>query len=320
MWFGYLNQDHAHYYYPEYLDDSRGPEGRLELPGNSVTREVYSHDLLTDRALEFIRESADGPFFFYAAYALPHFSSKSEDPDGLAVPSVEPFAKKPWSEAAKKYAAMVTRLDADIGRIVDLVDELGIRDNTLIILTSDNGPLGTAINDELNNNGPLRGAKRDVYEGGIRVPFLVSWPGNVPKGKTSDKIVAFWDMMPTLAEIGGAQIPSGLDGISVVDAFMGKSVNNPHPYLYWDYGHTRSAYHQAVRMGDWKGVRLGLGKPIELYNLRIDISESNNVAAMHPEVVRKMSDVMKTAATPSDKYPVGELYRGSAIWQTSDHW
>jgi arylsulfatase A-like enzyme len=320
MWFGYQNQDHAHYYFPDYLDDSESPNGRAEFPGNSVTREVYSHDAMTERALKFVKESAKEPFFLYAAYTVPHFASNEEDPDGLAVPSLEPHENKPWSLAAKKYGAMVTKLDNDVGRLVGLLNELGIRENTLIIFTSDHGPLGSGPVEELDSNGPLRGAKRSLYEGGLRVPFIVNWPGVIPSGELSHEIITFWDMLPTLAEVAGVEAPEGIDGISVLEVLKGDSQNANHDYLYWDYGHCRQRYDQAVRLGDWKGIRLGLDNPVQLYDLGSDLSETHDLASEYPEVVESITLIMDSAATPSSRYTIGNLYTGSPIWQQSDHW
>ncbi len=319
MWFGYMDQDHAHYYYPEYLDDSEANNGRLELPGNSKTKEHYSHDLLVERALTFIRESRDRPFFLYGAFTLAHFSSPTEDSDRLAVPSTEAYADTNWSEPAKKYASMVTLLDQDVGRIVDLVDALGIAENTLIIFTSDNGPW-EGLTKEFNSSGPLRGGKRSLYEGGIRVPFIATWPNIIPKGAVSSEIVTFWDLLPTLAEIGGAKSPAGLDGISVLPALLGETQTARHEYLYWDYGHNRAAYHQAVRVGNWKGVRKGLSQAIELYDLETDVAETKNLASVHPRIVSDIATIMETAAVPSERYPIGERYTGKPIWKASDHW
>lgn len=320
MWFGYQNQDHAHYYYAEYLDDSGSPTGRMNLPGNSRTHANYSHDLMTERALEFMVESAGAPFFFYAAFTLPHFSSEEEDEDHLAVPSLEPYANETWSSAAKKYAAMVTRLDYSVGLITEYIDRVGLGENTLIIFTSDNGPLGGAVSEELNCNGSLRGEKRSLYEGGIRIPFIARWTGTIPAATQSDALITFWDMMPTLAEVAGGYPPLGIDGISVLPAFLGESVPHPHEYLYWDYGHTRRRYDQAVRMGNWKGIRFGQESAIQLYDLKADQGETTDVASGHPEVVEKISQIMATAAVPSDRYPIGEIYQGKPIWQRSDHW
>jgi arylsulfatase A-like enzyme len=311
MWFGYLNQDHAHYYYTEYLDDN---ESRLELTGNTQSKKYYSHDLMTGRALEFINESKDQPFFFYGAFTLPHFSAKSEDEHGLAVPSTEPYNGKDWDERSKKYATMVHMIDRDVGRIVELVDQLGLKENTLIIFTSDNGGHST-VWQEFDTNGPLRGYKRDLSEGGIRVPFIARWPGKVPAGKTSDEVIAFQDMMPTFAELAGAQFPDKIDGTTVVSALKGGKVKHSHQYLYWDYGHCRDRYDQAVRMGKWKGIREGQGNKIQLYDLSKDIGEENDVADEHPKVVMRIDNIMKSSVTPSERYPIGKKYTGGPIWK-----
>jgi arylsulfatase A-like enzyme len=310
-WFGYLNQDHAHYYYTEYLDDD---EGRLDLSGNSKSREHYSHDLLTDRALDFIRKSKDEPFFLYAAYTVPHFASRNEDPDRFTVPNTEPYDHTGWDVKAKKLATMIHLLDRDVGRIVALTEELGIADNTLVVLTSDHGGHETSP-EFFQSSGPLTGFKRDLTEGGIRVPFIAKWPGKVPAGKASDEVVAFWDMMPTFAEIAGASAPADIDGISLVDALAGGRTKEPHPYLYWDYGHCRDRYDQAVRMGDWKGIRHGSGSALQLYDLTSDIAEQNDIAAQHPDVVLQIEGIMKEAVEPHPNYPVGEIYKGSKIWK-----
>mgnify|MGYP005990237501 FL=1 len=314
-WFGYLNQDHAHYYYPEYLDND---DTRLELTGNTVTREDYSHDLLTARALRFIRDSSDQPFFFYGAYGLPHFSSKDEDPDGFSVPSTDPYTDRPWDEKSKKYAAMVHLLDRDVGRIIDLIDELSLASNTLLIFSSDNGGHKT-IHERFDTNGPLRGYKRDLTEGGIRVPFIARWPETIPAGKVSTQVIAFVDMFPTFTKLAGAEVPKNLDGISVLPAFLGNPMSKPHTPLYWDYGHCRGKqYGQAARIGKWKGIRsVKNGKIIELYDLEADIGETANVAASHPNVVNRIAAFMDKAVTPHPRYEVGTVYKGSPIWKKS---
>src|SRR5690625_3257541 len=253
FWLGYLNQDHAHYYYTEYLDYN---DDRLELPDNEILRNHYSHDILTNGALQFIRDSKSAPFFLYVAYTLPHFSSETEDEHGLAVPSIAPYTDKEWPESAKKYAAMVDMLDRDVGRIALLVDELGLKNNTLIIFTSDNGGHHTVWSD-IDTNGPLRGYKRDLTEGGIRVPFIARWPDVIPEKSTNDEVIGFQDMMPTFAELAGIRLTEDVDGFSVMDAGKGKSMDAPHEYFFWDYGHARSRCDQAVRMRTWKGVRVG---------------------------------------------------------------
>jgi arylsulfatase A-like enzyme len=311
MWFGYLNQDHAHYYYTEYLDDN---EGRLELTGNTESRAQYSHDLMTERALEFIKENKEHPFFLYGAFTLPHFASKKEDPDGLSVPSTAPYTDRDWDEKSKKYAAMIHRLDRDVGRIVALIEKLGLGRDTLIVLTSDNGGHdGTPAH--IGTSGPLRGFKRDLAEGGIRVPFIARWPGMVPAGETSDEIVTFWDMMPTFAELAAAEAPSNTDGISVAQALRGGRTEKPHGYLYWDYGHCRDRYDQAVRWGTWKGIRLGRTSALQLYDLRDDIGETKDIAHQHPDVVKKIETIMEEAVRPDPRYPVGAKYNGGPIWK-----
>lgn len=316
MWFGYLNQDHAHYYFPEYLDDSslEGNNYRLELPGNSELKNNYSHFLLTDRALQFIRDSHKEPFFLYAAFTLPHFSASEEDNDGFSVPDTKPYDTKNWSEQSKKYATMVHLLDKDVGRIVKMVDSLGLKENTLIIFTSDNGG-HSVIWKGFDTNGPLRGYKRDLTEGGIRVPFIARWPGKIPAGETSNDIIAFQDMLPTFAKLAGTNPPGNIDGISVVNSLFGKKQNAQHEYLYWDYGHCRERYDQAVRYGKWKGIRLGESGKMELYNLEKDVGEKNNLAEKHPEIVQKITHIMENAFIPNKNYPIGEKYTGGPIWK-----
>ena len=310
-WLGYLNQDHAHYYYTEYLD---WDEGRLELAGNTVTRDRYSHDILTNGALNFIRKKAAEPFFLYVAYTLPHFASSEEDEHGFTVPSLEPYAREDWPEGAKKYAAMLHRLDRDVGQITLLLSELGLSENTLIIFTSDNGG-HSMVWEKIDTNGPLRGYKRDLTEGGIRVPFIAIWPGKIPPGTTSHRIIAFQDMMPTFASIAGTMVPVNTDGISIVPTLLGEVQEQIHPYLYWDYGHARERYDQAVRMGKWKGIRLGAGSDMALYNLEEDIGEENDLASVYPEIVRRLEEDMNTAVIPDNRYKVGTLYQGGPIWK-----
>ncbi len=310
-WLGYLNQDHAHYYYTEYLD---WDEGRLELAGNTVTRDRYSHDILTNGALNFIRQHAADPFFLYVAYTLPHFASTEEDEHGFTVPSTEPYTEKDWPEGAKKYAAMLHRLDRDVGRIVQLVGELGLAEETLIIFTSDNGG-HSMVWKEINTNGTLRGYKRDLTEGGIRIPFIATWPEKIPPGTTSHRIIAFQDMMPTFASLAGAGAPVNTDGISIVPTLLGEAQEMSHPYLYWDYGHCRKRYDQAVRMGKWKGIRLGTNSKIALYNLEEDIGEKVNLASRHPGIVAEIEKIMTAAFTPDVRYTIGNIYQGGPIWK-----
>ncbi|EPR70564.1 arylsulfatase [Cyclobacterium qasimii] len=310
-WTGYLNQDHAHYYYPSYLDHD---DRKILLSDNPILRNNYSHDILTNATLNFIRENSKKPFFFYSAYTVPHFSAPEEDEHGLTVPSTYPYTDKDWPEAAKKYAAMIYRLDKDVGKIVKLINELGIRENTLIIFTSDNGGHSNAWKG-FKTNGKLKGYKRDLYEGGIRVPFIASWPGVIPAGQQSDEVIGFQDMMPTFAGLSNASIPENIDGVSVVEALKGNALPENNRVLYWDFGHTRQRYDQAVRIGDWKGIRRGQGQPIEIYDLAGDVSEQHNLANAHPELVNKIDKLMQMMVIPSPRYPVGQVYKGGPIWK-----
>ena len=209
---------------------------------------------------------------------------------------------------------MVHRLDRDVGRIVELLRELKLAENTLIVFTSDNG--GHKFNGpRFQSSGPLRGYKRDLTEGGIRVPFIACWPGNIAEGQTSSEVIAFEDLLPTFCELASADSPDHVDGISIVDALRGNKLTTTRPYRYWDYGHNRPRYDQAVRMGNWKGIRLGAGTPLQLYDLSVDLGETNDIAPEHPEVVRKIEDIMRTAVIPNRRYEIGERYRGSPIWK-----
>ena len=310
MWLGYLNQDHAHYYYPEYLDLN---ETRLELTGNTVTRDRYSHHILTNGALNFIRDQATKPFFLYVAYTLPHFASSQEDEHGLTVPSLHPYQDHPWPERAKKYAAMIHMLDRDVGKILNLVEALELTEKTLIIFTSDNGGHNSTW-ESFHTSGPLRGFKRDLYEGGIRVPFIARWPGRIPAGKVSNELITFQDIMPTFAELAGTVPPPGIDGISLLDVLAGKPLKQKHKYLYWDYGHCRSRYDQAVRKGKWKGIRFGLNGDIQLYDLDKDVGEQTDISDQYPAIVHEMERIMETAVIPNPRYEVGKIYKGRPIW------
>jgi arylsulfatase A-like enzyme len=197
---------------------------------------------------------------------------------------------------------MISRLDADVGKIVEKVAELGLAENTLIFFTSDNGPHaeGNSTVEFFDSNGPLRGSKRDLYEGGIRVPLIVRWTGHVPAGNVDETPWGFVDMMPTLAALIGAEVPKGIDGVSELPLIEGKKAPI-HPPLYWEF-HERG-FDQAVRMGNWKGVRHGKG-PIELYDLKTDIGEEHNVASAHADVVENMSEYLATARTDSEHWPI----------------
>jgi arylsulfatase A len=283
--YGYNCQLRAHEYYPDHLwrNDEVVP-----LDGKQ-----YSHDLIADEALEFIRRSKDQPFFLYAAFTLPHAK--------LQVPDLAPYENESWPQDQKTVAAMITRLDRDVGRIMALLKELKLDENTLVIFNSDNGAVWR--HEIFNHSGDLRGFKRDMYEGGIRTPSIARWPGRIKAGVTSEQVWAFWDFMPTMAELTGQKTPPDMDGVSVLPAWLdGKRVT--HPPLYWEFH--EKGFDQAARIGDWKAVRHGTKAPIELYNLKADPFEKADVAAQNPEEVQRFAEYLKTARVDSPLWPINE--------------
>lgn len=302
-WFGYLNQGHAHDYYPTYLWHN---EEKVELTGNLNGRKgEYSDDLFTRRALDFIRQHCQGPFFLYLTYTLPHANNElgARTGNGMEVPDDAPYSAEPWPQPQKNHAAMITRMDTDIGKVMALLRELDIDRETVVFFSSDNGTHreGGARPDFFKSSGPLRGIKRDLYDGGIRVPMIVRWPGRIRAGAVSDQVWAFWDFLPTAAELAGTAPPPGIDGLSVVPALLGRPQRS-HEFLYWEF-HERG-FAQAIRMGDWKAVRPGSQRPIELYDLGSDLGEKVNVADRHPDVVGRAEAILKTARTESKDFPV----------------
>jgi arylsulfatase A-like enzyme len=308
--FGYLNQRHAHNYYPTFLWRNEEqiklrnlvPDEDAEGSGNSSNRLDYSHDLMAEEALKFVEQNRRQPFFLYLAFTIPHANNEARN-KGMEVPDLGEFASKDWPEQERAKAAMITRMDRDVGRLMALLKKIGIDDSTIVFFTSDNGPHreGGADPDFFDSNGVLKGIKRDLYEGGIRVPMIVRWPKKVKAGTTSDQVWSHWDFLPTAAGIAGAKSPANIDGISMLPALLGKKQRG-HEFLYWEF-HERG-FAQAVRMGHWKAVRKSLGSPLELYDLQSDIGEQNDVASKHPDVVKKIEDCLKTARTESELWPV----------------
>jgi len=287
LFFGYNCQRQAHSYYPDHLWCNRQ---RVDLDGKT-----YSHDLIVSEALRWLRENANSPFFLYLPVTIPHAQYQ--------VPGLGPYANEPWPEDMKKYAAMISRLDGDVGRLLALLKELGIDERTLVIFTSDNGAANKAAIDLFRSNGPLRGMKRSMYEGGIREPAVARWPGKIKPGTTGDAPWAFYDFLPTAVELTGQPLPAGVktDGISIVPALLGGTMPK-REYLYWELHEPR--FMQAVRMGDWKGIRYGsMTAPMELYNIATDPGEKQNVAAGRPEVVSRIGAMMKTAHVEAPRFP-----------------
>jgi len=308
--FGYLNQRHAHNYYPAFLWRNEEkvplrnivPDEDKEGAGNSTNRMDYSHDLFAEEALKFVEQNSKQTFFLYLALTIPHANNEAKT-KGMEVPDLGEFASKDWPDQEKAKAAMITRMDRDIGRLMALLKRQGIDRNTVVFFTSDNGPHreGGSNPDFHDSNGQLRGIKRDLYEGGIRVPMIVRWPGHIKAGKTSDQVWAHWDFLPTAAEIAGAKVPDGIDGISMLPAITGKKQRN-HEYLYWEFH--EGGFKQAVRFGDWKAVRLDPADKLELYNLKMDLSERKNAAAANPAVVRKAENYLNSARVESPLWPI----------------
>ncbi len=302
-WFGYLNQQHAHTYYPDHLWDNQNEHILAE---NLGTRKQYSPDLFTDRALGFLDRQQSQPFFLYLAYTLPHANNElgRDTGNGMEVPGDEPFSGRSWPQQEKNFAAMVARLDASVGKVLGKLNQKGLDENTVVFFASDNGPHreGGHDPDFFQSRGPLRGIKRDLYEGGVRVPAMARWPEHIRRG-VSEQVWAFWDFLPTAAELAGAPIPPGLDGASIAPALLG-GPEQPHRPLYWEF-HERG-FSQAVRTGNWKGVRPGKGRPLELYDLSTDLGEQHDVAGAHPEVVRRIQDALTRARTDSAEFPVDQ--------------
>ncbi|HVY70592.1 MAG TPA: arylsulfatase, partial [Verrucomicrobiae bacterium] len=303
-WLGYLDQVEAHNYYPETLWRN---SQRFAFPGNmNHQKSDYSHNWFTRAATNFIETYYDKPLFLYLAYTIPHANNElgQVTKNGMEVPSDAPYTNEPWPQTEKNKAAMITLMDRDIGRIVEVLQARKLERDTLVIFTSDNGPHkeGGANPAFFKSAGPLRGIKRDLYEGGIRVPFIAWWPGHIKPGSVSDSVGAFWDFLPTAAELAKAKPPEQTDGISLVPVLLGEEPKQRHDFLYWEFHENGSK--QAVRMGDWKAVRLEPGKPLELYNLKNDASETNNIAASQPAIVARIEGYLKTARTESETWPL----------------
>ncbi len=310
-WFGYLNQAHAHNYFPDYLwrNETKVPLPNVVEHGVATKRVVWSHDLFAKESLEFVEKHKSERFFLYLAFTIPHANDEAA-PNGMEIPSDKPYSDRDWPQVEKDKAAMITRMDADVGHLLDKLKELGIDDNTIVFFTSDNGPHHEGGVDPkfFNAGGPLRGIKRDLYEGGIREPMIARWPGHIAPGQTSDFVWAFWDFLPTAAELAGTSAPEKIDGISVAQVLLTppdeKPTTEPHKFLYWEF-HERG-FQQAVRMGQWKAIRTKLGQPLVLYNLSKDIGEKHNVAREHGKIVAEIEAFLKTpeARTDSPDWPV----------------
>ncbi len=303
FFFGYNCQRHAHRYYTDYL--WRNTE-RMEI-AQSAKKRVYSQDLIADASLGFLRENRTRPFFLFCAWTLPHGPYTVGN-----VPGIESYRNTGWSDGEKVYAAMVERLDADVGRVMAELKRLNLDNNTLVLFASDNGAGGGAANNtRFGSQAGLRETKGSLRDGGIRVPMIARWPGKVPAGVTSDYATAFWDFLPTAADLAGAKAPPGIDGVSILPTLLGR-VQTPRDYLYWER-FTDNKLAQVVRQGTWKAYRESPGMAAELYDLKADRGETANVAAAHPDIVNRLTKTMRSAhvdaVVPKEDARIWEKYR-----------
>ena len=329
LFYGYTCQRVAHNYYPTHLwrNDQkvalRNPafKAHQKLPAGAdpadpasyaaYAGEDYAADFMIEAALGFVRNNAARPFFLYFPTPVPHLALQVPE-DSLAeyagafeeapYPGGQGYLPHLTPRAA--YAAMITRMDRDVGRILDLLEELGLEEDTMVVFTSDNGPswVGGVDKDYFGSQGGLRGRKAQLYEGGIRVPAVVRWPGRTAEGTVTDQVSAFWDWLPTLCEVAGADTPAGLDGLSLVPTLAGEPRRQAqHEYLYWEFAKRM----QAVRMGRWKAFRPEPGAPLQLYDLTADPAESLDLAASRPEVVAEIERILVDGRTESEHFPLG---------------
>lgn len=290
--FGYATHVDAHDYWPDHL--WRNDE-RVTLDGKS-----YSHDLFTQEALRYLDDHRRGPFFLFLSYTIPHVH--------LDPPSLAPYENEAWPAPEKAFAAMVTRMDADVGKLVARLKSLGIDDNTLVMFASDNGPC-TAGGHKASTfkSTPFRGEKTSPYEGGLRVPFIARWPQHIAANSRTDQPIAFYDMLATFADLTGQKAPEHGDGVSFLPTLLGRQADQkPHAFFYWELASQRGW--QAIRLGDWKGVRRDVsqaGPPkLELYNLVTDPTEHLDVAAEHADLVARIEEIARTEHTPNTMYPL----------------
>ena len=296
--FGYLNQGQAHFYYPECLWKN---DQKIFLAGNFQGKKTqYSHDLITKEAFKFIKNNKDNPICLFLTYTIPHaellvpedslaeYRGKFPEThyENIGAGGLEGYGTQPTPKAA--FAAMITRMDRDIGRLFDLLKELGIDKNTLVMFSSDNGPHSEGGADPVffKSSGGLRGGKRDLYEGGIRVPMIARWPSHIKPGSETDHVSAFWDVLPTLCDVAGIGSPD-CDGLSFLPVLLGRQ-QRKHDFLYWEF-HERKTTNFAIRFGKWKAIKHKPGSQMELYDLEKDRAEKTDVSVKYPEIVAKMN-------------------------------
>ncbi|HNY40559.1 MAG TPA: arylsulfatase [Bryobacteraceae bacterium] len=304
QFYGFLDQLHAHNSFTEHLWDNRHETFLTENWFNA--RKTFANDKFTERALKFIgAQSPADPFFLYLPYTIPHANNERGriDENGIDVPDLGIYKDKPWPEVERAFAASITRMDTQIGEVVRTLAARGLIDNTLIIFSSDNGPHaeGNHRATYFESSGAVRGMKRDLYEGGIRVPAIVNWRGRTQGGRVSDAPWAFWDILPTFCAMAGAKAPAGIDGIDIRPTLLeGRAVARDH--FYWEFH--EGGFAQAVRQGDWKLVRQKPKFDLELFRLSDDPRELRNLAGQYPDVAKRMSTLFKSARTDNANWPV----------------
>jgi arylsulfatase A len=311
-YFGYLDQVLAHNHTPEFLmrNDQKIPlANKVQyVPKDHWSRGLgsyplemkeFSQELFTREVLKFVEDHRDKPFFLYYPVIIPHDNGEALPGKRYSeVPSFGIYADMPWTEEEKGYAAMISYLDTELGKLFDKLAELGLDENTLIVFTSDNGGDSPGRFRDLSNH-PLRGRKRDLYEGGLRVPMIARWKGTVPAGVVSDHVSANWDFLPTFCDLAGIPAPVTTDGISMAPSLLEKGRQSKHDYLYWEFH--EQGKKQAVLKGPWKAVRLNVTgnprSPIELYNLDADPGETRDISAQHPETAAELTKLMNSSRT-----------------------
>lgn len=308
--YGFATHRAAHHFYPEEIWENNT---LLTIEGNVTYDKIgtYAPDLFIDKTLDFIEENHKEPFFLYFATQIPHYELTIPEEEKEYYKSLDwplremvPAHYRHDRDGYVTYAAMVTRMDRDVSMILDKLVELGIDNNTLVIFTSDNGHEFDRPGGFLNSGGGLRGRKRDLYEGGIRIPFVARWPEKIPAGTNSNHASAFWDFLPTACEVAGIKPSKQTDGISYLPALLGNTRKQPsHEYLYWEFNERQGPI-QAITKGDWKLLYFQMKDEYELYNLEEDISEQNNLVNIYPEIAKDLKATMHSARSEHPEFPL----------------
>ena len=300
QWIGFLEQVDAHDYYPELIwryDSVSDWNGLRQNPGRQ-----YIQDLFNSAMGRSVEINSDFQFFLYLPFTLLHANPRLKE-RGMQVPHDAPYTAEKWPQPEKNKAAMIARLDQSVGQLLARLEQHKLQRDTIVIFTSDNGPHNQGGVDPkfFKSSGPFRGLKGDLYEGGIRVPMIVWWPGRVDAGKVSEQVGAMWDVLPTLNEAIGQPALEGVDGLSMLPTWFGEKQTNQHENLYWETH--EQGFHQAIRRGDWKALRLKPAEGLELYDLKTDPGEAKDMAAQHPEIVARIEEIMRASRTESNEWP-----------------